>query len=822
MFKHTIRNVIGLLVILLGIVTQGVSAQPLPPPEAPRGAQAGLPYALPPGFEAERANVFVVTTTADAAVAACTPGDGLSLREAFFCADQVTRATIYIPSGTYTLTAGTLITSNETLTVVGEDAATTLIRNPGERVFSITQALGLTLANLTIRDSGSLLYEAVVVAGSSPEASVIVYNVIVTENLARSLFLYAIHASVIQSTVSDNPSENTGAITWTGNAAGASLSVSGSVFDGNSTPCNSGAAIYMVTTAAYSTLTVNDSVFSDNTTIDTGLGCAGSGNAIAVNNLSGAEVEIAITGSDFTGNTGGRGGVLITNSSGPSSLVVENSSFSGNSSDEGGGVIEMLSARSITLLNSTFSGNTAAADGGVLLATMDDGGTIRVDGSTFENNTISGCVAGGGALRADFTSAGGALTVSDSVFTGNTISATCPSGGGGALSASFATQGQLSVQNSQFTNNSAAGSDGGAIYTYTGIGGTTVVENSAFRNNGADRGGGLYDAYSTVVQVSGSLFVDNSATGDGGGAHLGIPGLEIGSLSLSGTRFFQNTAGGEGGGLLAEYSQAYFEDTWFAGNTSGTIGGGFYLELDNPTQLLVNRTYIEDNIAPSDPDCRVNVSTILALGGSRLSQPTEVCVFDALDGTSRDGNLLLNGGFENPQDTGPRAINENLPANWTPKTLSGDKRKCNTATSTVTSDGWCAIEFKGSATENAQLSQTVNLGFTPVNDGDTLLLAATAKASGAPNLSIMAKVTTSLGTSKLKVKFNAGTAGAFVEKVSNSLVLAANATAIKVSVKNKSASGKVILGSVWLWIDESAPRMAAPPPSAPMGFRGGS
>ncbi|MBK8137840.1 MAG: hypothetical protein IPK52_18845 [Chloroflexi bacterium] len=822
MFKHTIRNAIGFLAILLGIVTQGVSAQPLPPPEEPRGARAGLPYALPPGFEAERANVYVVTTTADAAVAACTPGDGLSLREAFFCADQVTRATIYIPSGTYTLTAGTLITSNETLTIVGEDAATTIIRYPGERVFSITPALGLTLANLTIRDSGSLLYEAVVVAGSSPEASVIVYNMIVTENLARSLFFYAIHASVIQSTVSDNPSENSGAITWTGNAAGASLSVSGSVFDGNSTPCNSGAAISMLTTAAYSTLTINDSVFSDNTTVDTGLGCAGSGNVISVNNLSGAEVEIAISGSEFTGNSGGRGGVLITNFLGPSSLVVEDSSFSGNSTDEGGGVFELMSARSVTLLNSTFSGNSAAGDGGVLLATMDDGGTIFIDGSTFANNTTSGCVAGGGALRADFTSAGGTLTVTDSVFTGNSILVSCPSGGGGAISANYATQGQLSVQNSQFTDNSAAGSDGGAVYAYTGTGGTSVVENSTFRNNSADRGGGLYDAYSTVVQIGESLFVDNSATGDGGGAHLGIPGLEIGSLSLSGAKFFQNTAGGEGGGLLAEFSQAYFEDTWFAGNTSGTVGGGFYLELDSPNQLLVNRTTIEDNNAPSDPECRVNVSTIVALGGSTLSQPSEVCAFDAQDGTSRDGNLLLNGGFENPQDTGPRAINENLPANWTPKTLSGDKRKCNTATATVTSEGWCAIEFKGSATENAQLSQTVNLGFTPVNAGDTLLLAATAKASGAPNLSVEVKVTTSLGASKFKVKFNTGTAGAFVEKVSNPLLLAANATAIKATVKNKGASGKVVLGSVWLWIDESAPRMAAPPPSVPVEFRGGS
>ena len=106
-------------------------------------------------------------------------------------------------------------------------------------------------------------------------------------------------------------------------------------------------------------------------------------------------------------------------------------------------------------------------------------------------------------------------------------------------------------------------------------------------------GGGIWlIAHDADVSISGCSFVQNNATGSGGGAALefGIPippavGLSSGSIELVNNSFFDNSAGANGGGLFVSGEYPNFVTTMtnntFGGNDAGTdntdFGGGAYL-----------------------------------------------------------------------------------------------------------------------------------------------------------------------------------------------------------------------------------------------------
>ena len=124
---------------------------------------------------------------------------------------------------------------------------------------------------------------------------------------------------------------------------------------------------------------------------------------------------------------------------------MDTSTFSGNSAQEGGGIMNQNLA---TVTNSTFSGNTATIFGGG--ASVNAAGTETLAGDTFVGNTGPG----GGALDNDAT-----LNISNSTFTNNTGG----TNGGGAI-VNFGT---TTLKQSTFSGNTSP--YGANIYNYTGF-----------------------------------------------------------------------------------------------------------------------------------------------------------------------------------------------------------------------------------------------------------------------------------------------------------------------------------------------------------------
>ncbi|MGG6238254.1 DUF4347 domain-containing protein [Nodosilinea sp. AN01ver1] len=149
------------------------------------------------------------------------------------------------------------------------------------------------------------------------------------------------------------------------------------------------------------------------------------------------------------------------------------------------------------------------------------------------------------------------ITLVDSLLKNN------KAGRGGALQVGSGAQ--VTILNSVFDRNDGSltnnGKSGGAISTNsaggTGGSGFLVIENSRFTNNRGFNGGALYNI-SMPVRVKNSVFKDNTAIGNGGGAIFsdgagpGGPGTTSGgTVQIQGSWFEGNRAKGGGGAIYA-------------------------------------------------------------------------------------------------------------------------------------------------------------------------------------------------------------------------------------------------------------------------------
>ena len=212
---------------------------------------------------------------------------------------------------------------------------------------------------------------------------------------------------------------------------------------------------------------------------------------------------VAITGSLFTGNSGG---ISFGNGGGAS-----------------------LNATTITISGNTFTSNDAGAGGGFTCS----GTTITVSSNTFTGNSGGG--AGGGV-----NCNGATVTLTGNIFTGNFANGSGNGYSGQGGGASCDGYDNLTLLGNTFTSNSTSGG---------GIGG-----------GGAFCGGG------GTVTLSNNIFIGNSANGGlGGGAYCYPPNGPI-SLMVSGNTFEQNTAV-SGGGLYATGPTINLLDNLVAKNT---------------------------------------------------------------------------------------------------------------------------------------------------------------------------------------------------------------------------------------------------------------
>ncbi|HTJ12963.1 MAG TPA: T9SS type A sorting domain-containing protein [Dinghuibacter sp.] len=284
------------------------------------------------------------------------------------------------------------------------------------------------------------------------------------------------------------------------------------------------------------------------------------------------------------------GGLYLSNCT---ALLIKGCAFSGNTALSNGGAVSKETASPVTFDSCTFTGNWSFVAAGI----SGGGGIYSAGGS---GDLIEGCLfsadkafnAYGGAV---FYNGTGALTMTRTTLTGNTAS----SFGGGLANVGGA---GFDITHCNFSANTSAW--GGGVYS-SGTGGTyawdTLQGNTATSTNGAGGGGFYNDAANPVVSHclfqnnttgggngagqydngaaapidSNTVFQSNSAQGNsangGGYYHAGGAGLFLNCV------FVDNSASGDGGGYYNNSVQPV-ESCTFYHNTAGTTGGGVYDE----------------------------------------------------------------------------------------------------------------------------------------------------------------------------------------------------------------------------------------------------
>lgn len=217
-----------------------------------------------------------------------------------------------------------------------------------------------------------------------------------------------------------------------------------------------------------------------------------------------------------------------------------------------------------------------------------------------------------------------------------------------------------------------------------------------------------------------------------------------------------------------------------------------------------------------------DVAGILHPSQAHLSKTTLTWTVDAEGYSGVGTELLVNGGFEDPDPLDP-----NLALGWGESNLSRGKRACNTLEKTVALSGECAYFFKGVAGLNGKLKQTVATQIGDAADAftlrgwfDTLNLKTDfvlmAKVSFIDGSKIKMKVTDLPGDKPKADPY-------FMREASAILgVDSLDVAQIKVQLKMTGAGGKVYVDDLQLLhYDEF---LTSPPPPtgrlAPPEFRG--
>jgi predicted outer membrane repeat protein len=298
---------------------------------------------------------------------------------------------------------------------------------------------------------------------------------------------------------------------------------------------------------------------------------------------------MTLNGGRFQGNNctddGCNGGALYADST----VALTGTQFLTNTSRANGGAVY---AGDSTLTNGLFQGNRCTqADcyGGGYFASQ----TLRLTSTNFISNTS---MSYGGGLAAQ-----GAVTVTSGSFQRNLCGPAFCYGGG------LAGQASLVMTGTQFISNTAQAAGGGAYAD-----GPMLVTNTLFQGNDClpefCDGGGL--AAGTIVTVTGSTFMSNTANTFGGGlftfdkarvtastftGNTCVNGAcEGAGLSSQGpglvfnSTFNGNHANGWGGGLSGRSTLTVVNVT-VSGNTADEGGGGIFAQ-DGTTLRLVNVT----------------------------------------------------------------------------------------------------------------------------------------------------------------------------------------------------------------------------------------
>jgi predicted outer membrane repeat protein len=300
---------------------------------------------------------------------------------------------------------------------------------------------------------------------------------------------------------------------------------------------------------------------------------------------------IDIDNVNFTGNVSDGAAVHAQQGS---FITVNHSTFDHNDgasiSDKeyGTGAISLFAFGELKVSNSTFT-NNKGFNGGAIHVTSSD---LYVENSTFIGNDstpgkdrINYIPGAGGAIYADAASVpndpkyygglpehelqgeaeGGVISINNSHFENNKAA-----GQGGALALWGYSQDQVIVTNNTIINNEVIKNkdnmaQGGGVWL---MGFGTVENNNISNNSSEDQGGGLFIWGEVPTTISNTTFSGNHAV-KGGAIYSDI---WEGQVNINGTKFDSNEASVEGGVLFTnKICPVFIQGSQFSNNTAGDI-----------------------------------------------------------------------------------------------------------------------------------------------------------------------------------------------------------------------------------------------------------
>ena len=283
-------------------------------------------------------------------------------------------------------------------------------------------------------------------------------------------------------------------------------------------------------------------------------------------------------------------------------LTLNNCKVTGNQSAGLGGGINAIWCSLVIQSNSivSFNTNQFASGGGIQYS----GGnnidsppqTVTIKDSFVTNNVaLDGTFGSGGGL---YTTGGGGMTISNTLFAGNLASITNGGNGGGGLH--IASMPVATIVNSIIRSNSCKLNGGGlwcsprnAVSNVAGtntLTGVTVTGNTADSDNtGGGNGGGIYHFFGTLI-IQGASHIDGNSAVNGGGIFTtwsGIAGDPSASLTVNGGTIGQsgsgNNAKASGGavavapGAATTFGTVSLNTVLMVGNNAVTSGGAAFI-----------------------------------------------------------------------------------------------------------------------------------------------------------------------------------------------------------------------------------------------------
>src|SRR3990172_7315794 len=165
-----------------------------------------------------------------------------------------------------------------------------------------------------------------------------------------------------------------------------------------------------------------------------------------------------------------------------------------------------------------------------------------------------------------------------------------PTGGGGLYVRTESAN--ITIENCEFGNNSAAGGGGARVHSDSG---DVTLNNNTFTDNSG--GGASVGNELGNITLTDNTFTDNSADCDGGGADV----FAAGNVTLTDNTFTDNSADSDGGGAGVETfsGDVTLTNNIFDNNSVGSRGGGAFIDNDEGITTLTNNSFT-NNSAPSD------------------------------------------------------------------------------------------------------------------------------------------------------------------------------------------------------------------------------